>query len=304
VQGNPARWAPDPLARHEYRYWDGTQWTEHVSDAGTVGIDPPVAGPAPTPANTPTTPANTPPIPANTPPESAGWAAPTGPATAPTPATPGVPTAPASGFGGTHLGAPLPGSGATAMAAGWTAPPTHDATAVLGRRYGAFLIDATISIVVFTILFFASATTHTRAEMLRVPGCHLSANDSSQVECDNRAVVTVNDKVYEADFWPWAGLCVLFTLLYFAVMEGFTGASPGKHMTGLRVVTPAGERIGFPRALARWALFAIDGPLSLFLCGIITSAVSAGHRRLGDMAANSYVIGKIDAGRPVAVRPR
>lgn len=280
IDGNPARWAPDPLGRHEYRYWDGGQWTEHVADAGTVGIDPPVAGPAPTPAETP--------------PESAGWAAPSAAA----------PATPATGFGGTHLGAPLPGSGAAAMAAGWTPPPSHDATEVLGRRYGAFLIDAAISIVVFTILFFASATTHSRAEMLRMPGCHLSANDSSQVECNNRAVVTVNDTVYEADLWPWAGLCVLYTLLYFAVMEGFTGASPGKHMTGLRVVTPAGERIGFPRALARWALFAIDGPLTLFLCGIITSAVSAGHRRLGDMAANSYVIGKIDSGRPVAVRPR
>ena len=30
----------------------------------------------------------------------------------------------------------------------------------------------------------------------------------------------------------------------------------------------------------------------------------AGHRRLGDMAASTYVIGKADAGRPVPVRPR
>jgi uncharacterized RDD family membrane protein YckC len=87
-------------------------------------------------------------------------------------------------------------------------------------------------------------------------------------------------------------------------MEGATGASPGKHMTGLRVVTSAGERIGLWRALGRWAVFAVDGPLSLFLCGIITSSVSSGHRRLGDMAANSYVIGKADAGRQVVARDR
>jgi uncharacterized protein YxjI len=37
---NPARWAPDPMARHQLRYWDGTAWTEHVSDNGVQSIDP------------------------------------------------------------------------------------------------------------------------------------------------------------------------------------------------------------------------------------------------------------------------
>jgi hypothetical protein len=41
---DPARiagWRPDPSRRHLYRYWDGTRWTEHVSDPGVIGIDPP-----------------------------------------------------------------------------------------------------------------------------------------------------------------------------------------------------------------------------------------------------------------------
>jgi hypothetical protein len=36
----PAQWYPDPLGRHVYRYWDGTQWTPHVADAGGTGYDP------------------------------------------------------------------------------------------------------------------------------------------------------------------------------------------------------------------------------------------------------------------------
>lgn len=36
----PAGWQPDPRGRHEYRYWDGTQWTDHVSDQGQVSSDP------------------------------------------------------------------------------------------------------------------------------------------------------------------------------------------------------------------------------------------------------------------------
>ena len=28
----PAGWHPDPLARHQFRYWDGTGWTKDVND--------------------------------------------------------------------------------------------------------------------------------------------------------------------------------------------------------------------------------------------------------------------------------
>jgi hypothetical protein len=36
-------WYPDPTTRHELRYWSGAAWTERVSDAGSVGEDPPDA---------------------------------------------------------------------------------------------------------------------------------------------------------------------------------------------------------------------------------------------------------------------
>lgn len=35
-----AAWHPDPTGRHELRYWDGTQWTEHVSDGGVQSVAP------------------------------------------------------------------------------------------------------------------------------------------------------------------------------------------------------------------------------------------------------------------------
>jgi len=40
VQSAGAGWHPDPMKRHEQRYWDGAQWTEHVSDAGVPSTDP------------------------------------------------------------------------------------------------------------------------------------------------------------------------------------------------------------------------------------------------------------------------
>lgn len=47
-----AAWLPDPAGVHELRYWDGAQWTEHVSDSGTTGQDP-LPSPLPPPAAAP-----------------------------------------------------------------------------------------------------------------------------------------------------------------------------------------------------------------------------------------------------------
>ena len=37
---NAPGWQPDPTTRHEYRYWDGSQWTDDVSDGGVTSVDP------------------------------------------------------------------------------------------------------------------------------------------------------------------------------------------------------------------------------------------------------------------------
>lgn len=32
-------WHPDPTSRHQYRYWDGTRWTDDVADGGVASTD-------------------------------------------------------------------------------------------------------------------------------------------------------------------------------------------------------------------------------------------------------------------------
>ncbi|HYF46665.1 MAG TPA: DUF2510 domain-containing protein [Acidimicrobiales bacterium] len=39
-------WHPDPTGRHQHRWWDGTQWTDQVSDGGSTSTDPMTAAPA------------------------------------------------------------------------------------------------------------------------------------------------------------------------------------------------------------------------------------------------------------------
>lgn len=46
-----AGWKSDPTGRHDHRYWDGSAWTEHVSDAGVAATDP-YDGAAESPATT------------------------------------------------------------------------------------------------------------------------------------------------------------------------------------------------------------------------------------------------------------
>ncbi|HEY5431901.1 MAG TPA: DUF2510 domain-containing protein [Coriobacteriia bacterium] len=34
-----AAWYEDPTKRHQYRYWDGACWTDHVADGGNASVD-------------------------------------------------------------------------------------------------------------------------------------------------------------------------------------------------------------------------------------------------------------------------
>lgn len=120
-------WQPDPFGRHQYRYWDGTQWTDQVADDGVTSVDPPVpvaggeAAAAPEAPGEPTpaaAPAPTEPVaevPSSTPPQ--GWSAPDQTAAfAATPApgagAPGGPAGPTGGStatGGSGGGSNTPG---------------------------------------------------------------------------------------------------------------------------------------------------------------------------------------------------
>jgi Protein of unknown function (DUF2510) len=44
-----AGWHRDPRRRHQYRYWNGKEWTAHVSDQGQVAVDPHGSRPTPLP---------------------------------------------------------------------------------------------------------------------------------------------------------------------------------------------------------------------------------------------------------------
>lgn len=49
----PPAWYPDPMGRHQLRYFDGAQWTEHVSSNGQQSLDPLAPSAIPTTSQSP-----------------------------------------------------------------------------------------------------------------------------------------------------------------------------------------------------------------------------------------------------------
>lgn len=83
------------------------------------------------------------------------------------------------------------------------------------------------------------------------------------------------------------------------LLQGRTGATPGKHVVGLRVVDADGRPCGERAALARTALWVVDGfPYVLPLVGYTAAFGDRFGRRLGDRAARTYVVDRRYVGHP------
>lgn len=79
-------------------------------------------------------------------------------------------------------------------------------------------------------------------------------------------------------------------LLYYTVLEGVTGRTVGKFVTGIRVIdAETGRAPGLLAALVRTLLRLIDG-IFAYLVGFLIVINSTRCRRLGDMAAKTLVV--------------
>lgn len=183
--------------------------------------------------------------------------------------------------------------------------PLLDPTAVMGRRIGAWLIDFAIAAVLSWIaagIFLEGYND--------IPG---NLCDDDEPVCSTTLLGEEGWAAYDeasdtSVFIRWEGswvpvtLFVGYGLVAFVLVEGLAGGSPGKLMTGLRVVRPDGTPAGPAKSALRFLLWVADGvPYCIPLVGIITGASSKGHRRVGDMAAGTFVVAKGAAGHPVAV---
>ncbi|PVZ11195.1 MULTISPECIES: RDD family protein [unclassified Pseudomonas] len=86
-------------------------------------------------------------------------------------------------------------------------------------------------------------------------------------------------------------LFFLFNWLYMALFEGLRqGRSPGKQLMGLQVVHRDGTPIGWPAALLRNLLRAVDALPFGYALGLTCCLLDSSFRRLGDLAAGTQVV--------------
>ncbi len=101
--------------------------------------------------------------------------------------------------------------------------------------------------------------------------------------------------VDKSAFLFFLGLLLVLYLVVFVVVQGVTGASPGKALLGIRVirVDRAGVGAAAPgrlRSLVRVAAWLVDGFVLLVPIALWSAWCTPGHRRVGDWLADTYVV--------------
>lgn len=203
-----------------------------------------------------------------------------------------------------------------------------DPTKVMGRRVGAYFVDVIIGVILFFIVAAATVSIDTvdGAEANQLVGVqNLCALEPNMSDADDISFcldpVTIRGSDFDGRFVIWNGsdnllveqsnatASYLVALAYFigimVIWQGLSGMTLGKAAFGIRTVSEDGSAPGIGRAFVRWILWIVDLlPCYIFflpLVGGITAVASKGHRRVGDMAAKTYVVDKGAMGRPVSI---
>lgn len=201
----------------------------------------------------------------------------------------------------------------------------HDPTDVIGRRIGAYIIDGVLAAAfVALVLVLGNFHLYDRTAPPEGQTATATCDRFNQVDQPAGTPRVVDEQghsnetticvPYEGDtiYFDMRDLLGVYLDLFLAslgalvlnlvMLQGLTGATVGKFATGLRTVRADGSHCGIGRAALRTLLLqVIDGQVFI---GLILMIVTDGHRRLGDMAAGTYVIDRADVGRPVVIPPK
>ncbi len=100
---------------------------------------------------------------------------------------------------------------------------------------------------------------------------------------------------------PWIATSLIY-LIYFAAFEAVFGATPGKAMCRLRVVTVDGTPLTVRAVLVRNLLRALDALPVLYLIGGASVLMTMRSQRLGDIVSGTTVVYRHRVERPDAAR--
>lgn len=105
----------------------------------------------------------------------------------------------------------------------------------------------------------------------------------------------LGNQLYQKTLFVWLALIAA----YYPVLEGFTGTTLGKLIARVKVVNEQGQTPGIGKALLRTLLRLIE--VNPLLAGGLPAGIvvlsSKKRQRLGDMAADTYVLKTSDLAR-------
>ncbi len=174
---------------------------------------------------------------------------------------------------------------------------THNyQTASPAKRIAAFLIDAILmGIIVSAFLFLSMGKTPTKLQASGDEG-RPSLMDKYQffayfepIALDPNRGIYIENFLKKYQMEALVGL-FLIPLLYFALMEGTSGATVGKMITGIRVRRKDGGKISMVTAVLRH-LGRIVSTI-IFMLGYLLAFVDGKRQALHDKIANTLVLKK------------
>lgn len=132
-----------------------------------------------------------------------------------------------------------------------------------GKRTGAFIVDTLLSSVVLAIIAVVPATL---------------------------LVSTAEPGIILAGYVVFNLVALGWFLGYRIVFEGLYGHTPGKKLLDIVVVAEDGSDIGWTEASIRNLVLLADNLPVAYLLGLGLILYDEDEQRLGDMAANTYVV--------------
>jgi uncharacterized RDD family membrane protein YckC len=179
-----------------------------------------------------------------------------------------------------------------------------DPTSVMGKRIGAYIVDSILGLAIFLAIFAATVEETT----VGFNPCDDPVGDGYQgCMVDDFFVVWDGEEATAYDLGDGAIAWIAgagYAVLVYVIWQGLSGMTPGKALFGIRTVGEDGNVPGIGRAFVRTILWVVDGiGCGVPLVGPIAAFTSKGHRRVGDMAAKTYVVGKSSLGAGPVVIP-
>ena len=174
----------------------------------------------------------------------------------------------------------------------WLKPDRHDPTQVVLRRIVANVLDALLIAGIILVVIYITG------DVKRASSCPDPIPKGRSCIGYNDQALIVNDRVF---FWFFFTLITMFFLV-FVVCQSITGTSPGKAVLHIRVVRPDGTKPGWKRSFLRAVCWGVDGLLLLLPTALWLAMFTPRHRRVGDYVAQTYVVKRGAAGRPVPRR--